>query len=86
MPAKQHFQYWPQFARTAKSLQIGVHTRGFSTDFQHVKLGFVPLPSFRLIETFKSNTRNGRLKLVEITSLGRSEFKFTHAVDTNAQV
>ena len=56
---------------------------GFSTGFQHVYLGFVPLSEFSSRWNLKSNTRYGRLKWVEITSVGNSNFNFTHAVDTN---
>ena len=59
--------------------------KGVFTSFQHVKLGFVPLSKFSSRCRLKPDSRYVRLKLVEITCMGRSEFKFTQAVGTNPQ-
>ena len=63
--------------------RVGPHTPvGVCTGFQHVKLGFVSLSEFSSRLNLKSNSRLTRLKWVEITSVGRSEFQFTQAIVT----
>ena len=63
-----------------------VLTRGFSAGLYLVWLGLTPLSQFSSRWNLKSKSQYARLKLVEINSMGRNEFKFTHAVDTNPQV
>ena len=55
------------------------------TSFPHVKLGFVPLSKLSSRWRLKPEERYARLKWVEITSRGRSEFNLTQAVVTNRQ-